>query len=100
MYKSEKEKIQEAYVNSILNESTEKMVASAIDRVFASKPGSIAKVKKVDVKRKIIFHLSDFVDEEDFDNFSKIDAIQDFIKKKYKGSIVEFKGRTIEVEEL
>jgi len=91
----EKQKIQEAYVNSILSESSEKQVSQAISKVFPD-----VKVKKVDVKRKIIFHLSDFVDEEDFDNFSKIDAIQDFIKKKYKGSIVEFKGRTIEVEEL
>lgn len=91
----EKQKIQEAYVNSILSESSESQVSSAIAKVFPN-----IKVKKVDVKRRIIFHLSDFVDEEDFDNFSKIDTIQDFIKKKYKGSIVKFKGRTIEVEEL
>ena len=91
----ENQKIHEAYVNSILSESSEKQVSSAIAKVFPN-----VKVKKVDVKRRIIFHLSDFVDEEDFDNFSKIDAIQDFIKKKYKGSIVKFKGRTIEVEEL
>jgi len=91
----EKQKIQEAYVNSILSESSESQVSSTIAKVFPN-----VKVKKVDVKRKIIFHLSDFVDEGDFDNFSKIDTIQDFIKKKYKGSIVKFKGRTIEVEEL
>jgi hypothetical protein len=91
----EKEKIQEAYVNSILSESSERQVSQAIAKVFPN-----VKVNKVDVKRKIIFHLSDFVDEEDFDSFSKIDTIQDFIKKKYKGSIVKFKGRTIEVEEL
>lgn len=95
MYKSEKEKIQEAYVSSILSESSERQVSQAIAKVFPN-----VKVNKVDVKRKIIFHLSDFVDEEDFDSFSKIDTIQDFIKKKYKGSIVKFKGRTIEVEEL
>lgn len=91
----EKEKIQEAYVSSILSESSERQVSQAIAKVFPN-----VKVNKVDVKRKIIFHLSDFVDEEDFDSFSKIDTIQDFIKKKYKGSIVKFKGRTIEVEEL
>jgi len=91
----EKEKIQEAYVSSILSESSERQVSQAIAKVFPN-----VKVNKVDVKRKIIFHLSDFVDEEDFDSFSKIDTIQDFIKKKYKGSIVNFKGRTIEVEEL
>jgi len=86
--------IQEAYQDSILNESSEMAVKKAIEKVFP------VKVKKVDVKRKIIFHLSDFVDEEDFDSFGKIDAVTDFIKKKYKGSIVNFKGRTIELEEL
>lgn len=96
----EKEKIQEAYETSILNETAERMVASAIDRVFAQKPGSVAKVKKIETKKKIIFHMSDFVDEEDFDNFNKIDTITDFIKKKYKDAIVDWKGRTIEVTEI
>lgn len=90
----EKEKIQEAYVNSILSESAERQVSQAISKIFP------VKVKKVDVKKKLIFHLSDFVDEEDFDNFDKIDAVTDFIKKKYKDAIVEWKGRTIEVKEL
>jgi hypothetical protein len=91
----EKEKIQEAYVNSILSESSERQVSQIISKVFPN-----VKVKKVDVKRKLIFHLSDFVDNEEFDNFSKIDAVDDFIKKKYKDAIVEWKGRTVEVEEL
>jgi hypothetical protein len=90
----ERDRIQEAYVDTVINESTERAVSTAISKVFP------VKVKKVDVKRKIIFHLSDFIDEGDFDNFAKIDAVNDFIKKKYKGSIVEWKGRTIEVEEL
>ena len=50
--------------------------------------------------KKIIFYLSDFVDEENFDNFNKIDAIEKFIKSKYKDAIINFKGRTIEIEEL
>ena len=90
----DKEKIQEAYVNSIINESSEMAVKKAIEKVFP------VKVKKMEVKKKIIFHLSDFVDDANFDNFGKIDAIQNFIKKKYKDSIVNFKGRTIEIEEL
>jgi len=90
----EKEKIQEAYENSIINESSETQVKSAVEKLFS------IKVKKIEVKRKIIFHLSDFIDDEDMDNFSKIDAIEDLIKKKYKDSIVKFKTRTIEVEEL
>lgn len=90
----DKEKIQEAYENSIINESSEMAVKKAIEKVFN------LKVNKVLTKRKIIFHLSSFVDESDFDSFSKIDAVQDFIKKKYKDSIVNFKGKTIEVEEL
>jgi hypothetical protein len=90
----EKERIQEAYEDSILNESSEMQIKKAIEQVFP------VKVKVIDVKRKIIFKLSDFVDDGDFDNFSKIDAIQDFIKKKFRDSIVQFKGRTIEIEEL
>lgn len=92
MFKNDK--IQEAYEGSIINESSENQVKKAIEKVFP------VKVKKTDVRRKIIFHLSDFVDDEDMNNFSKIDAITDLIKKKYKGSIVNFKGRTIELEEL
>ena len=90
----EKEKIQEAYVNSILSESVERQVSQAISKVFP------VKVRNVEMKKKVIFHLSDFVDEEDFDNFDKIDAVTDFIKMKYKDAIVDFKGRTIEVTEL
>jgi hypothetical protein len=91
----EKEKIQEAYVNTVLNESAERQVSQAISKIFPN-----VKVKNIEMKQKIIFHLSDFVDEEEFDNFDKIDAIDSFIKKKYKNAITNWKGRTIEVEEL
>lgn len=91
----ENEKIQEAYINSILSESTEKQVSQIISRVFPT-----VKVKKIEMKRKIVFHLSDFIDDEELNNFSNIDAINEFIKKKYKDAIVNWKGRTIEVEEL
>ena len=91
----EKEKIQEAYETTVLSESSERQVSQIISKVFPN-----VKVKKVDVKRKLIFHLSDFVDNEELDNFSKIDAVDDFIKKKYKDAIVNWKGRTIEIEEL
>ena len=90
----EKEKIQEAYEDSILNESSEMAIKKAIEKVFPTK------VKKVETKRKIILHLSSFLDDEDMDNFSKIDAVEEFIKKKIKGSIVKWKGSTIEIEEL
>jgi len=91
----EKERIQEAYETTVLSESSERQVSQIISKVFPT-----VKVKKVDVKRKLIFHLSDFVDNREFDNFPKIDAVDDFIKKKYKDAIVNWKGRTIEVEEL
>ncbi len=90
----EKRKIQEAYEKSILNESSELQVKKAIQNGFG------VKVKKIEEKKKVIFHLSDFVDNEDFDNFSMIDKVEDFIKKKYKDAIVEWKGRTVEVTEL
>lgn len=90
----EDERIQRAYEDSILNESADRQVAAAIEKVFA------VKVKKIEEKKKMIFHLSDFVDNEDFDNFGKIDAVEKFIKKKYKDAIVEWKTRTVEVTEL
>jgi hypothetical protein len=90
----EKEKIQEAYEDSILNESSDIQIKKAIEKVFPTK------VKKVETKQKFILHLSSFVDDEDMDNFSKIDAIENFIKKKIKDSIVKWKGTTIEIEEL
>lgn len=90
----EREKIQEAYETSILSESAERQVSQAITKLFD------VKVKKIDVKKKLVFHLSDFVDNEEFDNFDKIDAVDAFIKKKFKDAIVEWKGRTIEVTEL
>ena len=90
----EKEKIQKAYEDSVLNESSEIQVKTAIEKIFP------VKVKKVDVKRKIVFELSSFIDNEDFDNIGKMDAIEEFIKKKFKNSIVSFNGYTIEVEEL
>jgi hypothetical protein len=89
-----KQRIQEAYERTILNESAERQIATAISKTFP------VKVKKIEEKKKVIFHLSDFIDEEDFDNFNKIDAVDEFIKKKYKDAIVEWKGRTIEVTEL
>jgi hypothetical protein len=91
----EKEKIQVAYEDSIINESSEMAIKKAVEKVFPE-----TKVKKVETKRKLILHLSNFIDEEDFDSFSKIDAVDDFIKKKIKNSIVTWKGRTIEIEEL
>lgn len=90
----EKEKIQEAYEDSILNESSEMQVKKAIEDLFS------VKVRKVDTKRKIIFHLSDIIDDEDFDSFAKIDALEDLIKKKFKGAVVNYKSRTLEIEEL
>lgn len=69
-------------------------IKTAIEKTFP------VKVRNVETKRKVIFHLSDFIDDENFDNFSKIDVVEDFIKRNYKNSIVSFKGRRIEVEEL
>jgi len=90
----EDERIQKAYEDSILNESAERQIATAISKVFP------VKVKKIEEKKKVIFHLSSFVDQEDFDNFNKIDAVDELIKKKFKDAIVEWKGYTIEVTEL
>ncbi len=90
----EDEKIQKAYEDSILNESSEVQIKKAIEQVFPTK------VKKIEVKRTFILHLSNFIDDHEMENFGKIDAVEELIKKKIKGSIVKWKGSRIEIEEL
>lgn len=86
------DKIQEAYLSIV--ESSDRQVSQAIEKLFG------IKVKNTEEKRKITFHLSNYLDDENMDNWSKIDALEKFIKSKYKGAIVEFQGSKIVVEEL
>lgn len=89
------DKIQEAYNQILLNEANEEnIIKKAIEKVFD------VRVKKIEEKRKFTFYLSDFIDNGDFDNLSKVDAVEEVIEKKIKNPLIEWKGRTIEVEEL
>lgn len=58
------------------------------------------KVKKVDMKRTITFTLSKGIDENDFDNFDKIDTIHEILKKAYPKSITTHDYNKFIVEEL
>lgn len=57
-------------------------------------------IRGIDAKRKIVFEFNQYIDDQDFDNFGKIDSIMAFLKKSYKGSIVTHDGSRFTVEEL
>jgi hypothetical protein len=59
-----------------------------------------APVKKVEEKRKITFTLAKGIDEQEFENFDKIDNIIAFLEKTFKGSIVKHDYDKFTVEEL
>lgn len=96
----EKEKLQEAYAEVMLNEaSDETQIAKTLEKIFG------VKVNKVEVRRKITIGFRPLIDQEDFDSFDKIDAFEDFVEKKLKkrgiSPFVNWKGLTyIEIEEI
>ena len=57
-------------------------------------------VQSIDSARVIKFKFKEGLDEADFDNFKKIDAVLAFLKKKYPGSIIEHDFNTFTVKEL
>lgn len=57
------------------------------------------KVRKLDVKKKVVFHLAEGIDEGDFANFDLIDGINDFLEKTYDG-IVKHDFNKFTVEQL
>lgn len=73
----------------------DKSAAKAIEKTFPD-----VKFKDISRKAVITFKMKNFIDENDFDNFAKIDGILDFLKKKYKGAIVSHDFDKFIVEEL
>jgi len=57
-------------------------------------------VQSIDSKRTVIFKFKEGLDENNFDNFNKIDKIIAFLKKQYPGSIVKHDFNTFTVKEL
>lgn len=73
----------------------DKKAAKSIEKAYPD-----IKFKEITRKAVITFKMKDFIDENDFDNFAKIDAIMDFLKKQYKGAIVSHDFDKFIVEEL
>ena len=73
----------------------DKAAVKAIEKTYPE-------VKFTEVSRKavITFKMKNYIDENDFDNFAKIDAILKFLKKKYKGALVTHDFDKFIVEEL
>ena len=81
-------------VEKYITEATsENAVAKMIQKQFG------VRVKKVEVKRKIVFTLTKGI-EEDFDNIDLIDDIHALLKKSFKGSITKHDYDRFIVEEL
>ena len=82
-------------IDKYITEATsENAVAKMIEKKFG------IKIKKVEMKRMITFHLSKPIDENDWDNFDKIDGIHDLLKKSFKGSTTEHEYDKFIVKEL
>jgi len=73
----------------------DKAAAKAIEKAYPD-----VKFKEIARKSVITFKMKNFIDENDFDNFAKIDGIMAFLKKKYKGAIVSHDFDKFIVEEL
>ena len=90
-----KKPFNESVVDKYISEATsENTVARMIQKNFG------VKIKKVDVKRRIVFQLAKPIDENDFDSFDKIDGIHDLLKKAYRNSTTEHDYDRFIVEEL
>lgn len=77
-------------------QSSDKSNAKAIVKSIPELKG----IQSIDSKRTIVFKFKQGLDEADFDNFSKIDGIIEFLEKKYPGSIVEHDFNQFTVKEL
>jgi len=81
-------------VEKYITEATsENAVAKMIQKQFG------VRVKKVEVKRKIIFTLTKGI-ESDFDNIDTIDDIHALLKKSFRGSVTKHDYDRFTVEEL
>jgi hypothetical protein len=57
-------------------------------------------VKKVTKKLKVVFQLKQGLDEQEFDNFGKIDKIIETLEKMYPNAIIKHDWDKFIVEEL
>ena len=58
------------------------------------------KIKKVDTRMRIVYHLTKPIDEEEFDNFDRIDKTIAMLEKMYPNAIVKHDWDKFIVEEL
>lgn len=77
-------------------QSSDKSNAKAIIKSIPELKG----VDTIDSKRTIVFKFKAGLDENEFENFNKIDGIIAFLEKKYPGSIVEHQFNIFTVKEL
>lgn len=80
-------------LNDYLNESLEKNTINAFKKLNIP-------IKKVELKRKIVFTLKNGIDEQDWNNFNLIDDIDRMLKKLYPKAIIKHDYNRFIVEEL
>lgn len=88
-------------INGLMKESINEAEIDSHLRTSLAKILNPIKIQKTVEKVKIEIFLSQFLDNEDMNNFKKIDAIEEVFKHIYgEDIIVKFNGRKITVEEL
>ena len=80
-------------LNDYLTESIEKNTINAFKKLNIS-------IKKVELKREIIFTLKNEIDEQDWNNFNLIDDIHKMLKKTYPKAIIKHDYNKFIVKEL
>jgi hypothetical protein len=96
LLEEEKQKIQEAYESILLNEANEEVqFGKALEKLFG------VKIKSINVKKNIQIKFKGQIDQEEMENFSKIDAFEDFVNKKLKNAIIDWGNyNSINIKEL
>jgi len=80
-------------LNDYLTESVEKNTINAFKKLNVP-------IKKVELKREIVFTLKNGVDEQDWNNFNLIDDTIRMLKKVYPKAIIEHDYDRFIVKEL
>jgi len=74
--------VYDKYLTEAKLDAIDRKVVATLEKKFG------VKIKKMDVRKKVVIQLKDGIDENEFENFSLIDGINDFLEKAYGTGIV------------
>jgi hypothetical protein len=86
----------EKYEKYLITDSTSKnaQIIKMVERTTNEK------MKKVDTRMRIVFHLKKPIDEQEFSNFNRIDGTISMLEKMYPSAVVRHDWDKFIVEEL